>query len=128
MLTEVMKMHKENFNWLSLLEYYNQENTVQKNMLAAVVEGRTDSSDLEKAEYFQSEFLKKDEIINILRCDIFRQEELLSLNHNGAGETLGEVILKKQESLRRSMHFLETEIAALKVTFERYLISAEKPN
>lgn len=125
MITQALQMQKENFNWLSSLEHYSRENAVQKNQLAIVLEKKMTSLRLEEAEYFQNEFLKKDEIISILRHDISSQEQMLFSECREEGNKIKEDLLKRQERLRDNMDFLTWEFNSLKEAFQNYLLLGE---
>lgn len=98
---------EERYTWLRMLDVIQQENIELKNQLAEMIKNDIGRKSLERAEYYQNEFLNKDTIIALLRHDIVRQNNTEKL---------------KQEKLRRDMDLMGKEFNRLKTEFSNYLV------
>jgi len=56
----------EHMSWLRLIEFFRQENALLKYRLSEMVDNSDNSEFLQTAEYFQNEFLLKDEALKRL--------------------------------------------------------------
>ncbi len=60
------QINHEHMSWLRLVEFFRQENALLKYRLSEMVDNSDDGQFLQTAEYFQNEFLLKDEALKRL--------------------------------------------------------------
>jgi len=73
-------LHFEHRNWLSELTFWKEELVSFQNRLAEVVSRWTDKSVLAQAEHFQNQFIRHNEVIDILRHEVKLHEQELSIH------------------------------------------------
>ena len=93
----------EHMSWLRLIEFFRQENALLKYRLSEMVDDSEDSQFLQTAEYFQNEFLLKDEALKKLikelqdYSDIIQNKPVLSKQLIEAHNNLRNDILHFEE-------------------------------
>lgn len=108
---------EEQQKWLRTLDYLQQENIFLKNQLANIIKNDISSVSLEKAEYFQNEFLNKDAVIALIRYDIAKQSKATTnLDPEAERKTA-----KRHEKLRSDIEKMEKEFNRLKHDFSTYI-------
>ena len=112
----------ENITWKRLLDFFMQENSYLKTRLSKVVDMENDNLLIDKAEYFQNEFILKDEYIQDIENDIEKQKINLDIAFTKK-EQPDNKTSKMQEKLRNEMSYLEKEFSILKNQFNAYLLS-----
>ncbi len=112
----------ESLTWKRLLDFFIQENSFLKTRLSEVVDRETDKIIIANAEYFQNEFILKDEYIRDIEIDVKTHEKNLQLLFTQKN-TLDNKICKQQEKLRNEISYLEKEFSSLKNQFNKYLLS-----
>lgn len=112
----------ENITWKRLLDFFLQENSYLKIRLSKVVDRENDNLLIDKAEYFQNEFILKDEYIQDIEDDIQEQKINLDIAFKKK-EQPDNKTSKMQEKLRNEMSYLEKELSILKNRFNEYLLS-----
>lgn len=118
-MTKIVHQQQEIQTWLRTLDYIQQETIHLKNQLAEIIKNDVAPALLEKAEYFQNEFLKKDTVISLLRHDIVKQNKLTDTDIDSEKR-----MAKRQEKLRSDMEMIEKEFSKLKFNFNTYLDKA----
>lgn len=117
-ISKTEQFHHEYKTWTRLLEFFKQENYFMKTRLSEVVDHSADRDFLDLAEQFQNRFLLKDEYIDELRHDIYKQGQLLT---HTADILPGHKLVKTQEKLRNEMEYFEKDFNVLKNEFNKYL-------
>lgn len=107
----------ENKTWERSLDFFRQENAFLKNRLSAVVDSKEDKEFLNLAEYYQNQFLLKDEFIRDLKADVNEQKKLLKEDLNNDATFLK--ISKKQDKLRNEMNTFEKDFSGLRYEFNK---------
>ena len=107
----------ENKTWRRSLDFFDQENAFLKNRLSVLVDNKEGKEFIVLAEYFQSQFVMKDEFINELKKDVHAQENFI--NNFNMEEGLTNKILKKQAMLRNEIAYLEKGFSILKQEFNK---------
>ena len=102
----VRQFQKESESWKRMLEYIQMENSCLKTRLSDVVSEDGRKELLAEAENFQNRFIRKDEVISLVRRDI-REFDTLLLNSLEAGNINLAETSKKQKKLRTEMETLE---------------------
>jgi hypothetical protein len=120
--TKIEQFLHENTTWKRLLDFFIQENSFLKTRLSEVVDRETDKTVIANAEYFQNEFLLKDEYIHDMENDIKGHEKTLQLVLVQK-KILDNKICKQQEKLRNEVSYLEKEFSSLRNQFNKYLLS-----
>ncbi len=113
------QLKHENNTWKRELEFFKQENSFLKTRLSVIIDSRDDKDFIRVAEYFQNQFLLKDELINALKTDIEKHVDEIKLNLTGSKITNG--ILNSQETLRKEISYFETDFSRLKNEFNQSL-------
>ena len=116
----VRQFQKESESWKRMLEYIQMENSCLKTRLSDVVSEDGRKELLAEAENFQNRFIRKDEVISLVRRDI-REFDTLLLNSLEAGNINLAETSKKQKKLRTEMETLEQRFNKLKFEFHNYI-------
>ena len=90
----------ENITWKRLLDFFMQENSYLKTRLSKVVDRENDNLLIVKAEYFQNEFILKDEYIQDIENDIEKQKIKSSIK-NSFGLFL---VINEKEKIDKLLH------------------------
>lgn len=118
------------FKWISLLEYYQFENSQLKNQLAEALNAPLSGRNLELAEYYQTEFLRADQVFHQLKAEIRSDARGLAEPAPEAPETNGGAVCysdadtqKKLEGLGRHVSVAGNEFRSLSEAFRDYLLT-----
>jgi len=122
MPTKLQQFKHGSESWKRMLEFMQQENVHLKTRLAEVLKTDVEEDFLEKAEYFQTNFLHFDERISFLRRDIaeFNKMFLTELFNNGH---LKDITLR-QKDLESEIETEGKKFNKLRVEFNNYLIES----
>ena len=116
----VRQYQKESESWKRMLEYIQMENSCLKTRLADVVSQDSRNVMLAEAENFQNRFIRKDEVISLVRRDI-REFDTLLMSSLAAGNINLAETSKRQKKLRTEMETLEQRFNKLKFEFHNYI-------
>ncbi|MEO8822788.1 MAG: hypothetical protein ABI366_04375 [Ginsengibacter sp.] len=106
-------------SWLRLIEFFRQENALLKYRLSELVDNSDDGNFVQIAEYFQNEFLLKDEALKRLITDLQDHSDIVEDR-----ETFSENLLGKHSSLRNHIQQFEEKYSKLSTEFnEKMLLS-----
>jgi len=97
------------------------ENIQLKNRLAEILRTDFDENLLEDIENFQTDFIREDEIISLLKTDIAKLDKLLFREIFEDGQTI-ENINRTLREIRRKISIAETGFGNLKLEFNSYLL------
>ena len=125
MLPEIVKMDKvingqikhELSSWLRLIEFFRQENALLKYRLSELVDNNDDRNFLQIAEYFQNEFLLKDERLKRLIKELQDYAELIE---NGKSELSNH--LSAHIRLRKCIHEFQKKYSSLSSEFNEKML------
>jgi hypothetical protein len=120
--TKIEQFLHESITWKRLLDFLIQENSFLKTRLSEVVDKEIDKVIIANAEYFQNEFILKDEYIRDIETDVKTHEKNLQLVLTQK-KMLDHKICKHQDKLRNEISYLEKEFSSLKNQFNKYLLS-----
>ena len=116
------QFENENFMWQRVLKFFSQENVALKTRLSLIIDSRNDKNLFDLAEYFQNQFLLKDEEVGKLEEDIASQLERLHVcPHVGY---ISPEIQERQENLRRDMTYFESDFLRLKNEFNQLIFQS----
>lgn len=102
-----------------LLFFLKEENIALKNRLSDILKNSFDKNLLEKAEFFQSAFIREDERMHLLRNDLAALESVLSSITQGK-ENLNSKIDVMLADLRNNAHIAENQFLKMRSDFNRY--------
>jgi hypothetical protein len=110
------QLEAEYKRWEILLSTLKNENAFLILKLNEVLEAKEDKDFISKAEYFQNEFITKDEYIKDLENDIKAELQLLGSTSNSHVPIK---LLKKHEKLRNEITYLQRNFTNLRIEFNK---------
>ncbi|MEO8414231.1 MAG: hypothetical protein ABI472_11260 [Ginsengibacter sp.] len=117
---KLRQLQYESDTWKRLLGFMREENILLKNRLSEILKDRFDKNLLEEVEAFQSKFIKKDELLVLLRDDVAELDKLLVKDKVGELQNMKD-IYNKLENLRNNIINTEMQFGNLKIAFNNYL-------
>lgn len=105
--------------WLEELMEMSHMTVTLKTLLAEALGGQVPRSFVDGAEFFQQAFIRKDEVLALVRHEVNEQKQALS--QPLPDQALPAPLLRKQKNLRRDMRRLMKDLVLLKADFEQYL-------
>lgn len=108
--------------WKRLLAFMMDENVHLKNRLSEILKTGEGTVTLQQIEDFQAGFLKGDELIKVLRSDVFELDRMLNKELFEDGITEKE-IRKKLNKIRINIPLAERQFDKLKTDFNNYLLA-----
>ena len=114
------QLEAEYKRWEILLSTLKNENAFLILKLSEVLDEKEDREFISKAEYFQNEFITKDEYIKDLENDIRSELRLIG----GIKDKISAKILKKHEKLKNEIRYLQTNLSNLRIEFDQCLKTA----
>jgi len=118
---KLKQLQFESNTWKRLLCFMMDENNHLKNRIAEILKDDVDKNLLEEIENFQSNFIKQDELINLLRNDAAELDKLLIKKIFEDGKIIKE-INKKLKDLRNNIPTIENQCTKVKLEFNKYLL------
>lgn len=116
---KLQQLQYESNTWKRLLGFMTEENVHLKNRLSQILKEKFNADLLEEAEIFQSNFIKEDELIGLLRNDIAELDKLLEREMFEDGNSVKEV-KRKLQKIRSNMEIAEKQFGTLKSGFNSY--------
>lgn len=117
---KLKQLQYESDTWKRLLTFMMDENVHLKNRLSEVLKDGADNILLVEMENFQNNFVRKDEIIALLRRDVAELDKLLLREAFEDGKIIKQVN-KKIKMLRNNIIEVEKKFGQLKSDFHSYL-------
>lgn len=117
---KLKQLQYESDTWKRLLTFMMDENVHLKNRLSEVLKDGADNILLVEMENFQNNFVRKDEIIALLRKDVAELDKLLLREAFEDGKIIKQVN-KKIKMLRNNIIEVEKKFGQLKSDFHSYL-------
>lgn len=117
---KLKQLRFESDSWKRLLGFIQDENVHLKNRVADILKNDFNKDKLEDVEYFQSRFIKKDEMIRLLQNEVTELDDLLLNQPNGNIEIIKD-ISRKQKRLGSNIKKSEKQFNKLKAEFNRFL-------
>ena len=118
----LQQLRCENEGWKRLLNFMLEENVHLKNRLVDSLKQSSDPLFIEQAENFQSQFLKKDMLISLLRDDVAHIDRSLMNKDFKDGES--NTLKTRLRKLRNNIVQTEKQFVKLMLDFNNYM--AEK--
>jgi hypothetical protein len=116
----LIQIREESESWKRLLDFIQSENTTIKTRIAAIAAGAIDRDVLEKAEGFQAQCIRKDELVMTLKKDINDFNKWLSRIRID-NTTLFNTALILQRELRSNIKTLSQRFHQLKFNFHDFV-------
>ena len=117
---KMQQVRIESNTWKRLLDFFREENVRSKNRLSDILRENFDRSLLEDLENFQSQFVKQDELIGLLRNEIAELDKLL-LDEKMHDDVRPAMIERKIGNLRHNLSNSERRFSELQLDFNKYL-------
>ena len=114
-------LRQESDTWKRILEFMTEENIHLKNRLSEILKGDLEHDLLMTAEIFQNSFVREDELIRLLRKDVFAFDQLLAREIYEDGAIVNKV-MKSFKIIRKNISESETQFNQLKYQFSNYLL------
>lgn len=118
---KMLQIQIESNTWKRLLDFFREENVRSKNRLSDILKESFDRSLLEDLENFQSQFVKHDELINLLRNEIAELDKLL-LDEEMTDGIRPAMVARKLGNLRHNLSNSERHFSELQLDFNKYLV------
>ncbi len=117
---KIKQLQYEINSWKRLLDYLTEENIQMKNRLSEILKDKFDIYLLEEVDGFQTRFIRKDNLIMLLRNEVTDLEKIPV-----AEICKDEKILKKMaikiKRLQRNINNTEKQFGKLKFDFHKFL-------
>ncbi len=118
---KLKQLQHESDTWKRSLGFMMDENVQLKNRLAEIVRTEFDETLLGDIENFQTNFIREDEMISLLKTDIAKLDKLLVRETFEDGQIV-ENINRTLREIRRNIGIAETQFVKLKLEFNSYLL------
>lgn len=109
------QMEVECKKWVLLLHSLKDENVFLLLKLSKVLDGKVDMDFILKAEYFQNEFIVKDEYIKEMENDIKMELQLIGC----LPDKMPVKIVKNHERLKNEIKYIQNSFSKLKDEFNK---------
>jgi hypothetical protein len=117
---KLKQLEYETETWKRLLGFMSDENIRLKNRLSEILSNHFNGSLLEEMENFQSNFLKEDQRIGLLKNEVAELDKLLLRENFEDGNFIREAD-HKLKKLRNNIKHAEAQFTKLKMEFNNYL-------
>ncbi len=118
---KLKQLQHESDTWKRSLAFMTDENIRLKNRLADILRNEFDKSLLDDIEVFQTNFLREDEMISLLRKDVATLDKLLVREIFEDGQ-IADNINRMLKEIRRNISIAESQFTKMKVEFNSYLL------
>jgi hypothetical protein len=107
-------------SWKRLLDYLTEENIQMKNRLSEILKEKFDTYLLEEVDGFQTRFIRKDNLIALLRNEIKELDEIPVAEISKDERILKKMIIKIKR-LHKNISNTEKQFGKLKSDFHKFL-------
>ena len=114
------QLQYETDTWKRLLDFMMEENISLKIRLSEIIKEKIDPDTLEALEDFQSNFIKEDELIGLLRNEVAGLDKLFGTEPFDGGKITRETE-KKMDRLRNDIILAERQFGKLNLEFNNFL-------
>lgn len=116
---DIKQFQAEIETWKQLLSAGTEENILLKTRIPDILKNNYDQSSLEEIEEFQTRFIREDEAIHSLKCDVNDSYNLLYAKIAEDGE-IEKAFYKKMKDLRKDITDFTTRFHILKLAFNDF--------
>jgi hypothetical protein len=117
---KLLQLRYESETWKRLLGFMMDENVHLKYRLSDVLKNNFNKQLLEQLESFQSNFVKVDELISVLRNDLADLDKRLLWEIPEDGKTIRDIEIK-MKTIRNNISNAEKQFSQLKTEFISFL-------
>jgi len=118
---KLKQLQHESDTWKRSLGFMTDENVQLKNRLAEILRTDFDESQLEDLEHFQTNFIREDEMIRVLKTDIAKLDKLLVRAILDDYQMI-EKVNRMLREIRKKISIAETQFSKLKLEFNSCLL------
>ena len=118
-ITKQDHLAHENETWHRELEFLKQENALLKTRLSVILDTNGDKDFIKLAEYFQNQFLLKDEVIDKLEINLEQHQG--DIKDSFYKYESADDIVRRQEKFRKEINYFETDFSRLKNEFHQLI-------
>ena len=115
------QLQYESDTWKRLLSFIMDENIQLKNRLSEVLKNKFDKNLLVEVEVFQTNFIKEDTLVALLRNDVAELDKLLVREICEDGKIINKIDIRLK-NLRNNIMNAEKQFSRLKSEFNSYLL------
>ena len=116
---KLKQLRHEINTWKRMLGFMQEENVHLKNRLSDVLKDRFNKNMLDGVEFFQTNFIKEDEVIGLLKSEVAEVENILKR------ELVTEESIfptsKRMETVRNNIDAAEKDFTKINNDFNKYL-------
>ncbi|MFT5511846.1 MAG: membrane-associated HD superfamily phosphohydrolase [Bacteroidia bacterium] len=114
------ELHKEYTKWTKALNFYKDEIKTFKHRLEEIITQNTKIEVTAQVEHFQNQFIRQNEVIDILKHDIHEAEHKLVLNAKENNVATDHRKTEEDVALAEQMTVFEKIYLDLKAEFSRF--------
>lgn len=114
-------LHFELNLWLNEFKFYKDEIRIFNNRLEEIVVKNTSPEVLQELEHFQNQYIRQEEVIDVLRHDVKQHENLLETESNEHPVAIDHRFFEDHTDLRNQIERFKDIYAELKIDFFRFL-------
>ena len=116
---KLKQLRHEINTWKRMLGFMQEENVHLKNRLSDVLKDRFNKNMLDGVEFFQTNFIKEDEVIGLLKSEVAEVENILKWNLI-TDENIFPTS-KRMETVRNNIDAAEKDFSKINNDFNKYL-------
>ena len=116
---KLKQLRHEINTWKRMLGFMQEENVHLKNRLSDVLKDRFNKNMLDGVEFFQTNFIKEDEVIGLLKSEVAEVENILKWNLI-TDENIFPTS-KRMETVRNNIDAAEKDFTKINNDFNKYL-------
>ena len=116
----LIDLHKEYTKWTKALDFYKDEISTFKHRLEEIIIRNTETEVTAQVEHFQNQFIRQNEVIDILKHDIHEAEHTLVLNAKENNVATDHRMVEEDAALADQMTMFNKIYGELKVQFNRF--------
>ena len=116
---KLKQLRHEINTWKRMLGFMQEENVHLKNRLSDVLKDRFNKNMLDGVEFFQTNFIKEDEVIGLLKSEVAEVENILKWDL--VTEESIFPTSKRMETVRNNIDAAEKDFTKINNDFNKYL-------
>ena len=114
-----LQLRHEINTWKRMLGFMQEENVHLKNRLSDVLKDRFNKNLLDEVEFFQTNFIKEDEVIGLLKSEVAAIDNILKWDLITHENNL--LISKGIKNVRNNIDAAEKDFTKISIDFNKYL-------
>jgi hypothetical protein len=118
---KLKQLQHESDTWKRSVGFMTDENVQLKNRLAEILRADFDENLLEDLEHFQTNFIREDEMIRLLKTDIAELDNLL-VRGIVENRQINENVNRMLREIRSKIILAEAQFGKLKLGFNSYML------